>query len=64
MTDRSFEVDVLKILAYIPVSNPKPDTAGAESMKVLADFNKYHQPVMLEATMFLAMEHLARSYLQ
>lgn len=64
MTDRSFELDVLKILAYIPVSNPKPDTDGAENMKMLADFNKYHQSVMLMATMSLAMGHLARSYLQ
>lgn len=64
MTDRSFELDVLKILAYIPVSSPKPDTDGAENMKMSANSNKYHQTVMFMATMSLAVGHLVRGCLQ
>ena len=40
MVDISFELDVLKILAYIPVSNQKPDTDEAENLKMLANSNK------------------------
>ncbi|VDN11260.1 unnamed protein product, partial [Dibothriocephalus latus] len=68
MIDMGFEPDVNSILAYLPVTNQKPDTEDAEDhAKLLANFSskqKYRQTVMFTATMPPAVERLARSYLR
>ncbi|EAA12654.5 AGAP007825-PA, partial [Anopheles gambiae str. PEST] len=55
-------------LAYMPVSNLKPDTEEAEdASKLMENFNtkkKYRQTVMFTATMPPAVERLARTYLR
>lgn len=68
MIDMGFEPDVQKILEYMPVTNLKPDTDEAEdASKLLENFytkKKYRQTVMFTATMPVAVERLARTYLR
>ncbi|KFD54612.1 hypothetical protein M514_04557 [Trichuris suis] len=68
MLDMGFEPFVQAVLAYMPVSNVKPDTEEAEDEATLmANFftkKKYRQTVMFTATMSPAVERLARNYLR
>lgn len=68
MIDMGFEPDVQKILKYMPVTNLKPDNEDAENeVKLLANYNtkkKYRQTVMFTATMPVAVEGLAKTYLR
>ncbi|CDW52257.1 Helicase C and DEAD domain containing protein [Trichuris trichiura] len=68
MLDMGFEPFVQAVLAYMPVSNVKPDTEEAEDeATLLANFftkKKYRQTVMFTATMSPAVERLARNYLR
>lgn len=68
MIDMGFEPDVQKILEYMPVTNLKPDTDEAEDESALMQNfyskKKYRQTVMFTATMPVAVERLARSYLR
>lgn len=68
MIDLGFEPDVQKILEFMPVSNLKPDTEEAEdAAKLMQNFyskKKYRQTVMFTATMPIAVERLARTYLR
>merc|ERR1719361_2169416 len=68
MIDMGFEPDVQRILEHMPVNNAKPDTDAAEDeMTLLENFkskNKFRQTVMFTATMPVAVERLARTYLR
>lgn len=68
MIDMGFEPDVQKILEFMPVTNLKPDTEEAEdATKLMENFytkKKYRQTVMFTATMPVAVERLARTYLR
>ncbi len=68
MIDLGFEPDVQKILEFMPVTNLKPDTEEAEDAKsLMQNFyskKKYRQTVMFTATMPIAVERLARTYLR
>ena len=68
MIDMGFEPDVQKILGFLPVSNIKPDTEDAEDPNVISknlnSREKYRQTVMFTATMPVAVERLARTYLR
>lgn len=68
MIDLGFEPDVQKILEFMPVTNLKPDTEEAEdAAKLMQNFyskKKYRQTVMFTATMPVAVERLARTYLR
>lgn len=68
MIDMGFEPEVQKILSYLPVSNEKPDTEEAEdNERLMAQFGskqKLRQTVMFTATMPVAVERLAKSYLR
>ncbi|XP_033210267.1 probable ATP-dependent RNA helicase DDX23 [Belonocnema kinseyi] len=68
MIDMGFEPDVQTILEYMPATNLKPDNEDAENEeKLLANYNtkkKYRQTVMFTATMPVAVERLARTYLR
>ncbi|KAJ6645955.1 putative ATP-dependent RNA helicase DDX23 [Pseudolycoriella hygida] len=68
MIDLGFEPDVQKILEFMPVTNLKPDTEEAEdAAKLMQNFyskKKYRQTVMFTATMPIAVERLARTYLR
>uniref|UniRef100_F7A1V5 Probable ATP-dependent RNA helicase DDX23 n=1 Tax=Ciona intestinalis TaxID=7719 RepID=F7A1V5_CIOIN len=68
MIDMGFEPDVQKILDHMPVTNQKPDDESMED-KIIMKSNfltkhKYRQTVMFTATMPVAVERLARSYLR
>lgn len=68
MIDMGFEPDVKKILDHMPVTNKKPD--GDEVMDEAVMRNnflskhKYRQTVMFTATMPIAVERLAKTYLR
>lgn len=68
MIDMGFEPDVQKILEFMPVTNLKPDTDEAEDATTLMQNfyskKKYRQTVMFTATMPVAVERLARTYLR
>lgn len=68
MIDMGFEPDVQKILEFMPVTNLKPDTEEAEDATMLMQNfyskKKYRQTVMFTATMPVAVERLARTYLR
>lgn len=68
MIDMDFEPDVQKILEFMPVTNLKPDTDEAEDSRTLMQNfytkKKYRQTVMFTATMPVAVERLARTYLR
>jgi ATP-dependent RNA helicase DDX23/PRP28 len=68
MIDMGFEPDVQRILEHMPVTNAKPDTDEAEDHDALIanlkSKNKFRQTVMFTATMPVAVERLARTYLR
>uniref|UniRef100_H2YNN9 Probable ATP-dependent RNA helicase DDX23 n=1 Tax=Ciona savignyi TaxID=51511 RepID=H2YNN9_CIOSA len=68
MIDMGFEPDVQKILDHMPVTNQKPDDDSIEDQNIMkSNFltkHKYRQTVMFTATMPVAVERLARSYLR
>jgi len=68
MINMGFEVDVKRILEFIPVTNLKPDNEEAEdSSKIMSNFaskKKFRQTVMFTATMAPTLEQLARTYLR
>jgi len=68
MIDMGFEPDVQKILSNMPVTNQKPDTDIAEDtshlMENFRSKHKYRQTVMFTATMPVAVERLARTYMR
>jgi ATP-dependent RNA helicase DDX23/PRP28 len=59
---------VQKVLEHLPVSNEKPDTEEAEDLALLQENiknkSKYRQTVLFTATMPVAVERLAKTYLR
>jgi len=68
MVDMGFEEPVNKILSALPSSNIKPDDDSAENSKAMSvyfgDRDRYRQTMMYTATMPVAVERIARSYLR
>jgi len=68
MLDMNFEVELQKILEYLPVSNEKPDDETAETPEALLanamTKMKYRQTVLFSATMPPAVERIAKLYLR
>eukprot|EP00730_Choanoeca_flexa_P018302 TRINITY_DN8890_c0_g2_i2.p1 TRINITY_DN8890_c0_g2~~TRINITY_DN8890_c0_g2_i2.p1 ORF type:complete len:813 (+),score=272.56 TRINITY_DN8890_c0_g2_i2:43-2439(+) len=68
MLDMGFEPEVQKVLEHLPVSNEKPDTEEAEDLELLRqnvkNKSKYRQTVLFTATMPVAVERLAKTYLR
>lgn len=68
MLDMNFEVELKKILEYLPVSNEKPDDDEAmDPTRLLANMQtkmKYRQTVLFSATMPPSVERIARLYLR
>ncbi|XP_076820438.1 putative ATP-dependent RNA helicase DDX23 [Clavelina lepadiformis] len=68
MIDMGFEPDVQKILEHMPVTNQKPDSDSIEDKNIMkSNFlskHKFRQTVMFTATMPVAVERLARTYLR
>jgi ATP-dependent RNA helicase DDX23/PRP28 len=68
MLDMNFEIDLQKILEFLPVSNTKPDDESAEDpTRLLANMQtkmKFRQTVLFSATMPPAVERIAMEYLR
>ncbi|KAH6564107.1 hypothetical protein BASA60_010468 [Batrachochytrium salamandrivorans] len=68
MVDMGFEPDLKFILDAMPVSNIKPDTDESENVELLRELTgkvtPFRQTVMFSATMPVAVERLAKSYLR
>lgn len=68
MLDMNFELDLQKILQFLPVSNEKPDDETAETPEALLanamTKMKYRQTVLFSATMPPAVERIAKLYLR
>ncbi|KAF2014724.1 DEAD-domain-containing protein [Aaosphaeria arxii CBS 175.79] len=63
MLQMSFEDDVNKILATLPLDNEKPDTDAAEDANSMIR-GHYRQTMMYTATMEAGVERIARKYLR
>lgn len=67
MIDMGFEVSVNRILSALPVSNEKPDSDAAEDARAMSEEfagKRYRQTMMYTATMPVAVERIARTYLR
>ena len=68
MLDMNFEVELKKILEFLPLTNEKPDDEDAENPTILLanmkTKKKFRQTVLFSATMPPAVERIAKLYLR